>query len=74
MTSVMSQPKPSKAQEALNARGGMKSVLLHIQDDEGLEARLQSALAIVRAASGHLSCLQVTPTNVFGGVDVVGAG
>ena len=34
----------------------MKSVLLHVQDDEGLEARLQAAMAIVRASGGHLSC------------------
>lgn len=55
----------------------MKSVLLHVQDDDGLEARLQAALSIVRASSGHLSCLHVTPINAyvafdgFGGVFVM---
>lgn len=55
----------------------MKSVLLHIQDDNGLEARLQAALAIVRATNGHLSCIHVTPINAyvafdgFGGVFVM---
>ncbi len=55
----------------------MKSVLLHIQDDEGLEARLQTALDIVRTAKGHLTCLYVTPINSyvafdnFGGVFVM---
>lgn len=55
----------------------MKSVLLHIQDDGGLEARLQTALDIVRASEGHLTCLHVTPINAyvafdnFGGVFVM---
>jgi nucleotide-binding universal stress UspA family protein len=55
----------------------MKSVLLHVQDDDGLEARLQSSLDIVRASEGHLTCLHVTPINAyvafdnFGGVFVM---
>jgi nucleotide-binding universal stress UspA family protein len=55
----------------------MKSVLLHVQDDDGLESRLQVALSIVRASSGHLSCLHITPINAyvafdgFGGVFVM---
>ncbi len=55
----------------------MKSVLLHVQDDEGLDARLQAALSLVRASGGHLSCLHVTPVNAyvafdgFGGVFVM---
>jgi nucleotide-binding universal stress UspA family protein len=56
----------------------MKSVLLHVQDDNGLEARLQAALSIVRTTKGHLSCIHVTPINAyvafdgFGGVFVMG--
>jgi nucleotide-binding universal stress UspA family protein len=61
----------------LDRRKDMKSILLHVQDDDGLESRLQAALAIVRASSGHLSCLHVTPVNAyvafdgFGGVFVM---
>ncbi|MBL0924634.1 MAG: universal stress protein [Sphingomonadaceae bacterium] len=43
----------------------MKSLLLHVQDDPGMEARLQAALAIARATSGHLSCLHVTPISLY---------
>ena len=43
----------------------MKSLLLHVQDDAGMEARLQAALAIARATSGHVSCLHVTPINLY---------
>lgn len=39
----------------------MKSILLHIEDDEGQEARLQAALDLVRAFNGHLTCLYATP-------------
>lgn len=37
----------------------MKNVLLLVHDDEGQEARLQTALDVVRAVEGHLSCLDV---------------
>ena len=42
----------------------MKSLLLHIQDDPGMEARLQAALSIARATSGHVNCLHVTPLSL----------
>jgi nucleotide-binding universal stress UspA family protein len=37
----------------------MKNVLLLIHDDDGQEARLQVALDVTRALSGHLTCLEV---------------
>ncbi len=55
----------------------MKSVLLHVQDDDTLEQRLQAALAVARASGGHLSCIHVTPVSAyvafdgFGGVFVM---
>lgn len=39
----------------------MRSILLHIADDEGLEARTQVALDLARAFDGHLACLQAVP-------------
>ncbi|MFT4026200.1 MAG: universal stress protein [Novosphingobium sp.] len=39
----------------------MKNVLLLVHDDPGQEARLQAALDLVRALSGHLTCIDVTP-------------
>lgn len=50
----------------------MKSVLLHVQDDAGLDNRLQAALSIVRASGGHLTCLHVTPINIYVGSDGLG--
>ena len=52
----------------------MKSILLHINDDAGQEARLHAALALVRRHSARLTCIQVTPisdfvvTDPFGGM------
>ena len=41
----------------------MKSVLLYIADDTGLEARLQAALDLTRSLGGHLHCLRANPYN-----------
>lgn len=38
----------------------MKNVLLLVHDDPGQEARLQTALDLVRALDGHLRCVDVT--------------
>ncbi|MBK5264718.1 MAG: universal stress protein [Alphaproteobacteria bacterium] len=50
----------------------MKSVLLHINDDNGQESRLQAALDLVRAQKGHLTCLQVTPVQQYVAMDPFG--
>jgi nucleotide-binding universal stress UspA family protein len=39
----------------------MKSILVPIDDQEGLEARLQAAFDLARATSGHIGAVQVTP-------------
>lgn len=39
----------------------MKSILVPIDDSEGREARLQAAFDLVRATSGHIGVVQVTP-------------
>ena len=39
----------------------MKSVLIYIADDAGLEARLQAALDLTRSLGGHLHCLRANP-------------
>lgn len=38
----------------------MKNILLLVHDDEGQEARFQTALDLTRACNGHLTCLDVT--------------
>lgn len=50
----------------------MKSILLHVQDDESLDSWLQTALSLTRATSGHLSCLHVTPIEAYVAFDTFG--
>ena len=52
----------------------MKNVLLLLHDDEGQEARLQVALDLARAVSGHLTCLDVTLPPAFAADYFTGAG
>lgn len=39
----------------------MKSILLHVDQDNGFEARLAGALDLARAFEGHITCLHATP-------------
>lgn len=39
----------------------MKSILLHVHDDAGLESRLQAAFDLARAFGGHITCIHPTP-------------
>lgn len=72
MTSIMLQSKEDQPAVTSRQSEAMKSVLLHIHDDEGLEARLQAALAIVRASGGHLACVHVTPLSTYLGFESYG--
>ena len=45
----------------------MKNILVLVHSDDGQESRLQCALDVVRALSGHLTCLDVAaPPIVYG--------
>ena len=39
----------------------MKTILVHVDSDGGLDSRLQAAFDLARAFGGHLVCIQVTP-------------
>ncbi|QLC25355.1 universal stress protein [Parasphingopyxis algicola] len=45
----------------------MKTILLHVDDDAGLDSRLEAALTVVRLLDGHLTCSQPsTVANLVG--------
>lgn len=58
-------------------RAGVRTILLHLQDDESVGLRVETALSLARACSAHIECLHVTPiqayyaSDVFGGVFVM---
>lgn len=51
----------------------MKSILLHIDHDRAMKARLQVALDIARATNGHITCLQAVSYEVFAPGDFYGS-
>jgi nucleotide-binding universal stress UspA family protein len=51
----------------------MKSILLHVHDDSGQQARLQAALDMARLFGGHVTCLQSMPFAAYAGEPFSGA-
>lgn len=51
----------------------MKSILLHIDHDRAMTARLQVALDIARATNGHITCVQALNYEVFAAGDFYGS-
>lgn len=43
----------------------IRSILLHVQNDAGLQRRVETSLAIVRATGARLHCVQVTPVEAY---------
>lgn len=46
----------------------MKTILLHVQENQTLVPRLEAALALARAFSAHLTCLHVTPIEAYAAI------
>lgn len=51
---------------------GVKTILLHVQYDKGLDRTLETALSLARACGAHLSCLHVTPIEAYSAFDGFG--
>ena len=75
MTETMLADRPVAVQQS--AGPGIKTILLHIQNDKDHGQRLETALSLARACEAHLTCLHVTPIEAyvafdnFGGVFVM---
>ena len=50
----------------------LKTILVHIQDDSSLDQRVEAGLTLARAAGAHLSCLHVTPPQIYAATDHFG--
>ncbi|CCW18759.1 UspA [Sphingobium indicum BiD32] len=50
----------------------MKTILLHIHEDNAQNSRMEVALDIARATGAHIRCLQVTPVIEFVSADMYG--
>ncbi|MDZ7588122.1 MAG: universal stress protein [Parasphingorhabdus sp.] len=51
----------------------MQSILLDVQDDDGLEARFQCALDLARSFDGHIHCVQPVPLGDYIGHEAFGS-
>jgi nucleotide-binding universal stress UspA family protein len=51
---------------------GIKTILLHVQNEESLGRTLETALSLARACKAHLSCLHVTPIQAYVAFDSFG--
>ena len=51
---------------------GIRTILLHVIDDEFHAQRIETALALARACSAHLSCVHVTPIEAYVAFDSFG--
>lgn len=50
----------------------IKTIVLHILDDEFHDQRIETALLLARACSAHLSCVHVTPIEAYVAFDKFG--
>lgn len=55
-----------------HAVSGIKTILLHVQNDKSFTDRLETALSLARACEAHLSCLHVTPIEAYVAFDTFG--
>lgn len=70
--SLMMERKAAQATRRPEPAGGTKSILFVVHEDDGLESRLQSALALARSCSAQLQLLHVIPVEAFTVVDTYG--
>jgi nucleotide-binding universal stress UspA family protein len=59
-------------QAAANVQAGVKTILLHVQNDKALDQTLETALSLARACEAHLECLHVTPIQAYVAFDSFG--
>lgn len=51
---------------------GVKTILVHVQNDDSLHERMETALSLARACGAHLNCLHVTPIEAYVAFDSFG--
>lgn len=62
----------TKFMDAPEVPAGIKSILFHVHNDDGLDDRLQVALSIARTFGAHLHLLHVNPIEAYTVTDAFG--
>lgn len=69
----MNRERPVQLKKSSGAsRAGPKTILLHLQSDDSVGSRLQTALSVARASGAHVECLHVTPIEAYVAFDGLG--
>lgn len=68
----LTMERPIEAAARKGPHTTVKSILLHILDDEFHDQRIETALSLARASSAHVSCLHVTPIEAYVAFDNFG--
>jgi nucleotide-binding universal stress UspA family protein len=71
-TQQLVMDRPEQRSYSTTDVSGFKTILLHIVDDEFHDQRIEMALALARASSGHVSCMHVTPVEAYVAFDSFG--
>ena len=69
---LLMEPKHQAQAPGGISTSGIKTILMHVQNDETLDSRLQNALSLARCFEAHLSCLHVTPIQAYVAFDSFG--
>lgn len=64
--------RTTAGQASQRAESGVKTILLHVQNDKSLDCRFETALSLARACEAHLTCLHVTPIEAYAAFDNFG--
>lgn len=72
MTADMTMAMERENMAQRNASSGVKTILLHVQNEKALNQTLETALSLARACEAHLSCLHVTPIQAYVAFDSFG--
>ncbi|HEU4498944.1 MAG TPA: universal stress protein [Sphingomicrobium sp.] len=69
----MQLDRAAAAQQASSiVQAGVKTILLHVQNDKAIDQTLETALSLARACEAHLDCLHVTPIQAYVAFDSFG--
>lgn len=68
----LERPPVREAASRRNLTSGIKTILLHVQNDGSLNSRIESALSLARSCGAHLSCLHVTSIEAYVAFDSFG--
>lgn len=71
-TEQLERQQASEQASGGDVQAGVKTILLHVQNDKSLESRVENALSLARACEAHVSCAHITPIEAYVAFDSFG--